>query len=83
MRKKIFTNEEILALSKNKYVKQVSEKGVTYIDEFKSLFIAEHSLGKLRVRIFKMLDLIQKYLVMIEGGLLVGDGEMLIKNLAN
>ena len=28
-------------LSKNKYVKKVSEKGATYTDEFKRLFITE------------------------------------------
>ena len=29
-------------LSKNKYVKKVSKKGVTYTDEFKRLFTAEN-----------------------------------------
>lgn len=53
MSKKIFTNEEILALSKNRYVKRVSEKGITYTDEFKSLFIAEYSIGKLQIQIFQ------------------------------
>ena len=40
-------------LSKNRYVKRVSEKGITYTDEFKSLFIAEHSMGKLPIQIFQ------------------------------
>ena len=52
MSKKLFTNEEMLSLSKNRYVKRVSEKGITYTDEFKSLFIAEHSSGKLPIQIF-------------------------------
>ena len=37
MSKKLFSNEEILILSKNKYIKRVSEKGITYTDEFKIL----------------------------------------------
>ena len=31
MSKKIFTEQEILELSKNKYVKNVTAKGITYI----------------------------------------------------
>ncbi|MCB2296167.1 IS3 family transposase, partial [Clostridium algoriphilum] len=53
MSKKVFTNEQILALSKNRYIKRVSEKGITYTDEFKSLFVAEHIMGKLSSQIFK------------------------------
>ena len=46
MSKKIFSEKEINELSKNKYVKKVSEKGITYTDEFKRLFIAENEKGK-------------------------------------
>ena len=53
MSKKLFTNEEILSLSKNRYVKRVSKKGITYTDQFKSLFIAEHNVGKSPIRIFQ------------------------------
>lgn len=53
MSKKLFTNDEILSLSKNRYVKRVSEKGITYTDEFKSLFIEERSIGKLTIQIFQ------------------------------
>jgi len=53
MSKKLFSKEEILILSNNKYVKRVSEKGITYTDEFKTLFIAERSVGKLQVDIFQ------------------------------
>ncbi len=53
MSKKLFSKEEILILSNNKYVKRVSEKGITYTDEFKTLFIAERSAGKLPVDIFQ------------------------------
>lgn len=53
MSKKLFSNEEIIKLKNNKYVISVSEKGITYSDEFKILFIAEHSNGKLPRCIFE------------------------------
>lgn len=52
MSKIIFTNEEIEELKKNKYVKHVSEKNITYSDEFKQHFIDEKSKGKGPTRIF-------------------------------
>lgn len=42
MSKKIFTNQEILELSQNKYVKNMTSKGITYTNEFKLQFIAEY-----------------------------------------
>ena len=42
MSKKIFSEKEINELSKNKYVKKVSQKGITYTNEFKLHFIAEY-----------------------------------------
>lgn len=51
--RKLFTEAEIEILSKNKYVKNVSSKAITYTDEFKVLFIAERSTGKLPVNIFR------------------------------
>ena len=39
MSKKLFTKEEIYILAKNKYVKHVSEKGITYTDEFRKDYI--------------------------------------------
>ena len=48
MSKKLFSSKDIEILSKNKYVKKVSEKGITYTDEFKRLFIAENEKGKFR-----------------------------------
>src|SRR3712207_7964581 len=36
MSKKLFTKDEVKILSKNKYVKKVSSKGITYTDEFRS-----------------------------------------------
>lgn len=50
--RKLFSDEEIKLLSKNKYVKNISTKSITYTDEFKVLFIAERSNGKLPLVIF-------------------------------
>lgn len=52
MSKKLFAEEEIDILSKNKYVKSVSGRGITYTDEFKSLFISEYNKGYLPTQIF-------------------------------
>ncbi|WP_258236984.1 IS3 family transposase [Bacillus sp. NP247] len=46
MTKKLFTTKETQNLSKNPYVKSVSEKGITYTDEFKRIFIEENEKGK-------------------------------------
>lgn len=53
MSKKLFSSKDIEILSKNKYVKKVSEKGITYSDEFKRLFIAENEKGKFPRDIFE------------------------------
>ena len=53
MSKKIFTEAEIDILSKNKYIKKVSNKGITYTDEFKRLFIIENQNGKFPRQIFE------------------------------
>lgn len=53
MSKILFSKEAIINLKNNNYVKSVSEKGITYTDEFKTLFIAEYSSGKLCSQIFK------------------------------
>lgn len=53
MSNKIFTKEEVKILSKNKYVKTVSEKAITYTDEFKRIFIAENEKGKFSIEIFE------------------------------
>ena len=52
MSNKVFTEREIAILSKNKYVKSVSSKGITYTDEFKRLFISENEKGKSPRHIF-------------------------------
>ncbi|RXI52623.1 HTH domain-containing protein, partial [Clostridium tetani] len=53
MSNKIFTDIEVKILSKNKYVKKVSSKSITYTDEFKRYFIAESSVGKFPRQIFE------------------------------
>ncbi len=52
MSNKLFTKEEVKILSENKYVKNVSEKGITYTDEFKNIFIIENEKGKFPREIF-------------------------------
>lgn len=52
MSKLLFSSKDIEILSKNKYVKNISEKGITYSDEFKRLFIYENEKGKLPRDIF-------------------------------
>ncbi|MGO5076191.1 HTH domain-containing protein [Clostridium sporogenes] len=47
-----FTQVEMDILSRNKNVKTVSSKQITYQDSFKELFIAEHNAGKLPRDIF-------------------------------
>lgn len=53
MSKKTFTDKEILELSKNKYIKNVTAKGITYTNEFKLQFIAEYKNGKTSRMIFE------------------------------
>lgn len=42
MTKKLFIEREIQILSNNLYVKSVSQKGITYTEEFKHIFIEEN-----------------------------------------
>ena len=53
MSKKTFTNKEIEVLSKNKYVKNISEKAITYTSEFRRIFIAESKVETLPRIIFE------------------------------
>lgn len=39
MKKEYFTEEEIIELKKNKFVKTISNKSISFTDEFKELFI--------------------------------------------
>lgn len=52
MDKNYFTNEDVEALSKNKYVKKVTNKTISFTKEFKELFIEESNTGKGPTRIF-------------------------------
>lgn len=53
MSKKIFTQEEVAKLSQNKYVKNITPKGITYTDEFKRIFIEDNENGKFPREIFE------------------------------
>lgn len=48
-----FTDEQIEQLKDNPHVKNVSDKAITYEEEFKELFISEYTAGKLPSQIFK------------------------------
>ena len=52
MGKHYFTDKEVQALNKNKYVKKVSNKAITYTDEFKVHVILELESGKSAKLIF-------------------------------
>ena len=47
MGKNYFTPEQVEQLRKNKYVKHVSEKAITYTEEFKEVFMIEYNSGKI------------------------------------
>lgn len=47
-----FTDENVLELEKNIYVKNISNKSITYTNEFKIHFIAEYNNGKTPRQIF-------------------------------
>lgn len=53
MSKITFSNESIKILEQNPYVKRVSDRSITYSDEFKQLFIEEYLRGKLPRVIFE------------------------------
>lgn len=62
MSKKKFTFEEIELLQHNKYVKKVSENGITYTTEFREDFAALIKNGKTTSEIFKILGFDTKIL---------------------
>lgn len=53
MSKKLFTKQEQQLLMKHPYVKAVSEKAITYTDEFKAIAIKEYEEGKFSRQIFE------------------------------
>lgn len=52
MSKKLFTKQQQSQLKLNPYVKAVSDKSITYTDEFKQFFIDEFEKGKYPREIF-------------------------------
>lgn len=53
MNKRLFTQEEIEELSKNKYVSKVTPNCILYTEEFKSLYYQEYCNGLSTLQIFK------------------------------
>ena len=53
MTKKFLTSHQQKELKLNPYVKAVSDKAITYTDEFKRLFIAQSETGKVPREIFE------------------------------
>ena len=53
MSKKLFTDKEQKILKKHPFVKAVSEKAITYTDEFKAMAIKEYEEGKFPRQIFE------------------------------
>lgn len=53
MSKITFSNESIKILEQNPYVKRVSDRSITYSDEFKQIFIEEYLRGNLPRVIFE------------------------------
>lgn len=49
----LFDDEAIRLLERNPYVKRVSQKGITYSDEFKEKFMQEYEDGKYPTQIFR------------------------------
>ena len=56
MSEKLFTAEEIEILRKNPYVRNVSEKAITYTDELKEYFMSEYSQGKMPSQILRSVE---------------------------
>lgn len=50
---KTFTEKQMRLLSNNQYVMNVSDKAITYTDEFKRIFMSENETGKLPRLIFE------------------------------
>ena len=55
MSKKLFTTDEINTLKENKYVKNVTEKGITYTNEFRKQYINLITNGSTKRQAFKTL----------------------------
>ena len=53
MSKRAFTEKEKELLSKNKFVKHVGDRGITYTKEYKIYFLNEKKQGKSAYEIFE------------------------------
>ncbi|WP_443486752.1 HTH domain-containing protein, partial [Jeotgalibaca sp. A127] len=53
MSKRLFTDVEVAEIAKNPFVKRVSNKGISYTDDFKVHFIVERQKGKFNNQIFQ------------------------------
>lgn len=53
MSKILFTDQEQKILKKHPYVKAISEKAITYTDEFKAMAIKKYEEGKFSRQIFE------------------------------
>lgn len=53
MSKIIFTDEQVAVLKENQYVEAISEKSITYTDEYKRHFVSESLKGKHAKQIFQ------------------------------
>ena len=57
MSERLFTAEEIEKLRKNPYVRNASEKSITYTDELKEYFASEYSQGKMPSQILRSIGI--------------------------
>lgn len=76
MGKNYFTPEQVEELRKNKYVKNVSDKAITYTEEFKEVFLLEYNEGKLPSQILTGMGFDYKVL----GGRRVSNITQAVKN---
>lgn len=53
MSKELFSDKEVSELSRNKYIKNVTPRGITYTNEFKLQLIAEYEVRKSSRKIFE------------------------------
>jgi len=57
MSKLIFSKEDIEKLKDNPYILNISEKAITYTDEFKETFIELYNKGKMPSEIFRLCEI--------------------------
>ena len=57
MSKLKFSEEDINKLKDNPYILNISEKAITYADEFKEKFLELYNKGKLPTEIFRICEI--------------------------